>query len=48
MEENLAKPEPSQLAQECVKLDPAIEKVLAEEGLFVDATEWPEYSSEPD
>ncbi len=31
------------LAEECAKLDPAAERALAEEGLGVEAAEWPEY-----
>ncbi|MGA2363465.1 MAG: ribbon-helix-helix domain-containing protein [Candidatus Aminicenantales bacterium] len=31
------------LAQECLKLDPAFEKELAEEGLAEDASKWPGY-----
>ena len=41
--EKLARLERSRLAQECAKLDPAVEKALAEEGLSEDLTEWPEY-----
>ena len=31
------------LADECAKLDPAIERGMAEEGLNADVAEWPEY-----
>ena len=31
------------LAQECEKLDPDYEKALADEGLTMDLSEWPEY-----
>lgn len=31
------------LARECAKLDPAVEKALAEEGMAADFKEWPEY-----
>ncbi|MGN6719725.1 MAG: CopG family transcriptional regulator [Candidatus Binatia bacterium] len=41
--EKLARLEKSRLAQECAKLDPTFEKVLAEEGLSEDLAEWPEY-----
>ena len=41
--EKLARLERSRLAQECAKLDPAFEKALAEEGLYEDLAEWPEY-----
>jgi metal-responsive CopG/Arc/MetJ family transcriptional regulator len=43
VEEKLARMERNRLARECAKLDPAFEKSLAEEGLSVDASEWPEY-----
>lgn len=33
----------TRLARECVKLDPAHEKALAEEGMGKDISEWPEY-----
>ena len=41
--ETLARIERGRLAQECAKLDPAVEKALAEEGLSEDASKWPEY-----
>ena len=31
------------LAEECAKLDPALERSLAEEGLGADLITWPEY-----
>ncbi len=43
VKEKLARLERSRLAQECAKLDPAFEKALAEEGLFEELAEWPEY-----
>ena len=43
VEEKLGRLERGRLARECAKLDPAFEKVLAEEGLAKDAAEWPEY-----
>jgi metal-responsive CopG/Arc/MetJ family transcriptional regulator len=43
VEEKLARLNRSRLARECAKLDPAVEKALAEEGLSKDAAEWPEY-----
>ena len=42
-EEKLTRLERSRLARECVKLDPAFEKALAEEGLSEDISEWSEY-----
>lgn len=33
----------SRLARECAKLDPVLEKALAEEGLSKELREWPEY-----
>jgi metal-responsive CopG/Arc/MetJ family transcriptional regulator len=43
VEEKLARLNRSRLARECMKLDPAFEKALAEKGLSKDAAEWPEY-----
>jgi len=33
----------SRLAKECAKLDTKFEKSLAEEGMPMESTEWPEY-----
>lgn len=33
----------SRLASECVKLDPAEERALAEEGMAAEVTQWPSY-----
>lgn len=41
--EKLARLEKRRLAQECAKLDPELEKALAEEGLSEALAEWPEY-----
>ncbi|MHB1099537.1 MAG: ribbon-helix-helix domain-containing protein [Burkholderiales bacterium] len=43
VEEKLERLERSRLAVECAKLDPVIEKALAEEGLSGDLAAWPEY-----
>jgi Arc/MetJ-type ribon-helix-helix transcriptional regulator len=43
VEEKLARLERGRLARECAKLDPALEKALAEEGLSEDSSQWPEY-----
>ena len=43
LREKLERFEKTRLAAECAKLDPVSEKALAEEGLFQDAAEWPEY-----
>jgi metal-responsive CopG/Arc/MetJ family transcriptional regulator len=43
IEEKLSRIESSRLATECAKLDPKIEKALAEEGLSTEISEWPEY-----
>lgn len=43
VEEKLARLEGSRLAAECAKLDPAFEKVMADEGLTEDVSAWPEY-----
>ena len=41
--EKLARMERSRLAAECAKLDPKLEKALAEEGLGQELEAWPEY-----
>ena len=41
--EKLARLAKTRLAQECAKLDPAVERALAEEGLAGSAETWPEY-----
>jgi hypothetical protein len=41
--EKLARLERSRLARECAKLDKKFEQAMAEEGLSVEAGEWPEY-----
>jgi metal-responsive CopG/Arc/MetJ family transcriptional regulator len=33
----------TRLARECAKLDASAERAFADEGLALDATEWPEY-----
>ncbi len=33
----------NRLARECAKLDPALEKAMAEEGAGEELAEWPEY-----
>lgn len=43
VEEKLERLERSRLARECAKLDPEFEKALADEGLSVELSEWPEY-----
>ena len=43
IEEKLQMVERTRLARECAKLDPEIEKALAEEGLTEDLSEWPVY-----
>jgi len=43
IEEKLARLERTRLARECAKLDPVLEKSLAEEGLSQDLAEWPAY-----
>ena len=43
IQEKLERLERRRLAQECAKLDPAVEKALAEEGLSEELSEWPEY-----
>ncbi|MFO7667999.1 MAG: ribbon-helix-helix domain-containing protein [Desulfobacterales bacterium] len=41
--EKLARLERGRLARECAKLDRHFEQTMAEEGLSVEAGEWPEY-----
>jgi len=43
IEEKLAKINRSRLARECAKLDPEIEKAIAEEGFSQEMEEWPKY-----
>ena len=43
LREKLERLKTTRLATECAKLDPTLEKALAEEGLAQDAKEWPEY-----
>jgi metal-responsive CopG/Arc/MetJ family transcriptional regulator len=43
VEEKLARLERNRLAQECAKLDPDLEKALAEEGFSEEISRWPEY-----
>jgi len=43
VEEKLKKLERNRLARECAKLDPAVEKAMAEEGLGEELGQWPEY-----
>lgn len=41
--EKLTRVNKSRLARECAKLDPALEKAMAEEGFSQDMEQWPEY-----
>ena len=43
VEEKLKKLERNRLARECTKLDPAMEKAMAEEGMGEELEQWPEY-----
>lgn len=43
IQEKLSRVNRSRLARECAKLDPKVEKALAEEGISQDRGEWPEY-----
>ena len=43
VEEKLERLQRRRLAQECAKLDPEEERLLAEEGLTEDLGEWPAY-----
>ena len=41
--EKLARMRRSRLAEECAKLDPSMEKAMAEEGMSGELAQWPEY-----
>ncbi len=41
--EKLSRLDRIRLARECAKLDPDVEKALAEEGMAGELTTWPEY-----
>jgi len=43
VKEKLARIERTRLAEECAKLDPTLEKAMADEGLTEDLSQWPEY-----
>ena len=43
IKEKLSRLNRSRLARECAKLDPAVERALAEEGLSQESGAWPEY-----
>ena len=43
VQEKLARLGQGRLARECAKLDPNVEKTLAEEGFAEDASTWPVY-----
>ena len=43
VEEKLGRLERPRLAQECAKLDPDLEKAMAEEGMSEELSGWPEY-----
>ncbi len=43
IKEKLSRVNRSRLARECAKLDPAVERAMAEEGLSREIEEWPEY-----
>ena len=43
IQEKLSRVNRSRLARECAKLDPKVEKALAEEGISQEVGGWPEY-----
>ena len=43
VKEKLARIRRTRLAKECAKLDPALERAMADEGLSEDLSQWPEY-----
>jgi len=43
VDEKLTRMKRSRLSIECAKLEPALERAMAEEGLAEDVSQWPEY-----
>ncbi len=43
VQEKIGRLDKTRLAQECAKLDPVFEQLLADEGLADEVAEWPEY-----
>ncbi len=43
VKENMVRLDKNRLAEECSKLNPKLEQSLAEEGMHMEAEEWPEY-----
>ncbi len=43
IDEKLSRLERRRLSEECAKLDPTLEKNMAEEGFATEVSEWPEY-----
>ena len=43
IKEKLSRINKSRLARECAKLDPAVERAIAEEGISPEIDQWPEY-----
>jgi metal-responsive CopG/Arc/MetJ family transcriptional regulator len=43
IQEKLSRVNKSRLARECAKLNPAVEKAIAEEGFSQEIDQWPEY-----
>jgi metal-responsive CopG/Arc/MetJ family transcriptional regulator len=43
VKEKLARIKRTRLAKECAKLDPTVEKSMADEGLTEELSQWPEY-----
>jgi metal-responsive CopG/Arc/MetJ family transcriptional regulator len=41
--EKLARMKRNRLSMECAKLEPVLERAMAEEGLAEDVSQWPEY-----
>jgi metal-responsive CopG/Arc/MetJ family transcriptional regulator len=41
--EKISRMRHKRLAEECAKLDPAVEKAMAEEGMAGELSSWPEY-----
>lgn len=43
LQEKLSRLDRTRLARECARLDPRVEKTMAEDGLTEDTKAWPEY-----
>ena len=46
VQEKIARLDKTRLAEKCAKLDPVEEQTIADEGLALEAPQWPPYSGE--